>query len=103
MTWRVNPKAAAQAVAGVLVASCTGVTAQRRGAASVALDPDDIGGVVSSAKGADAGVRVIAETATDRRVDDRVPSTPALPARRGSSCRAAGSVATSTPPHLLRA
>ena len=74
MPWRVNPRAAALAVAGVLVASFTGVNAQRSGTASVALDPDDIGGVVSSAKGAEAGVWVIAETATDRRVDDRVPS-----------------------------
>ena len=46
--------------AGVLAASFTLVDAQQRG--TVAIDPDDIGGVVSGAQGPEAGVWVIAET-----------------------------------------
>src|SRR5262245_23779561 len=50
------------AVALVSWASSTGVHAQQRGGATVAIDNDDIGGVVASAKGPEAGVWVIAET-----------------------------------------
>ena len=51
---------AAVAVA-IVGASLAWVAAQPRGGA-IAIDPDDIGGVVTSAKGAEAGVWVIAET-----------------------------------------
>src|SRR5436309_12793134 len=50
------------AVAGVLAASFTWLSAQQRSGAAVAIDPDDIGGLVSSSKGPEAGVWVIAET-----------------------------------------
>ena len=51
------------AVAIMGVCSLTWVTAQQRGAsAAVPIDPDDIGGVVTSQKGPEAGVWVIAET-----------------------------------------
>jgi hypothetical protein len=39
-----------------------GTEAQQAGVAAVAIDPDDIGGLVRSAKGPEAGVWVIAET-----------------------------------------
>ena len=45
------------ALAGLFV----GLDAQQ-GAATVAIDPDDIGGVVTSSNGPEAGVWVIAET-----------------------------------------
>jgi hypothetical protein len=49
--------------AGVLSCCLSFVSAQQRGGGSApAIDPDDIGGVVSSAKGPEAGVWVIAET-----------------------------------------
>ena len=51
---------AALAVAGVLGAALAHVEAQEGG--TVAIDPDDIGGVVTSAQGPEAGVWVIAET-----------------------------------------
>lgn len=50
------------AVAMALAASLTYVTAQQQNSGAVAIDPDDIGGVVRSAKGPEAGVWVIAET-----------------------------------------
>jgi hypothetical protein len=59
---RVNPSVVALAIVGTLVTSFTWVSAQQNGSAPVALDPDDIGGVVTSAKGREAGVWVIAET-----------------------------------------
>src|SRR5438876_7216319 len=62
MKLRVNPRAVSLAVASVLLASLTWGNAQQRGGATVAIDPDDIGGVVTSAKGPEAGVWVIAET-----------------------------------------
>ena len=46
----------------LLATSLAGVTAQQPAGATVAIDPDDIGGVVTSAKGPEAGVWVIAET-----------------------------------------
>src|SRR5262249_37339161 len=59
MRLHVNPNAFA--VGGVLMASLIWVNAQQRSAA-VAIDPDDIGGVVASSNGPEAGVWVIAET-----------------------------------------
>src|SRR5437762_1364816 len=61
MKLRVNPGVGSLAVASVLMASFTWVNAQQRNA-TVAIDPDDIGGVVTSSKGPEAGVWVIAET-----------------------------------------
>src|SRR5437667_5550238 len=62
MNVRVNPSMTSLAVAGVLAASFTWVSAQQRTSATVAIDADDIGGVVTSSKGLEAGVWVIAET-----------------------------------------
>jgi hypothetical protein len=66
MKLRVRPRVALLAVivAAALVswASSTAVHAQQKGGAAVAIDNDDIGGVVASAKGPEAGVWVIAET-----------------------------------------
>ena len=48
---------------GALIAACAMQSGdQPRGAAAVRIDADDIGGVVTSAKGPEAGVWVIAET-----------------------------------------
>src|ERR1041384_4431767 len=55
-----NPRLGAVIVAGALVLSFNWVAAQQRG--GVAIDADDIGCVVMSAKGPEAGVWVIAET-----------------------------------------
>jgi hypothetical protein len=51
-------------LAGVFAASTTWTHAQQRGAGTgaVAIDADDIGGVVTGAKGPEAGVWVVAET-----------------------------------------
>ena len=49
-------------VGGFLVALATGIGAGQNAGESVALDADDIGGVVTSAQGPEAGVWVIAET-----------------------------------------
>src|SRR5579864_1999854 len=62
MNLRVDPRAASVASAAVLAASLTWVHAQQRTGPAVALDADDIGGIVTSAKGPEAGVWVIAET-----------------------------------------
>jgi hypothetical protein len=62
MKSRVNPGLASVAAALVVATSFTWVNAQQRPAATVALDPDDIGGIVTSTKGPEAGVWVIAET-----------------------------------------
>ena len=51
----------ASGLAAVLAGSLTWVQAQQPGAA-IALDPDDIGGVVTGPKGPEAGVWVVAET-----------------------------------------
>src|SRR5262245_12176058 len=59
---RVNPKVASLALAGILTSSFSWVKAQQGGGGAVALDPDDIGGLVTSSKGPEAGVWVIAET-----------------------------------------
>ena len=65
MNLRVNPRAASIITAAVLAASFTWVHAQQRTAPAVspvAIDADDIGGVVASPNGPEAGVWVIAET-----------------------------------------
>ena len=49
-------------MASVLAASFTWVNAQQKSGAPVAIAADDIGGVVTSSKGPEAGVWVIAET-----------------------------------------
>ncbi len=49
-------------LAGFLAATSTWTHAQQRGAAAVAIDADDIGGVVTGPKGPEAGVWVVAET-----------------------------------------
>src|SRR6478672_4479830 len=49
-------------IAVVMTASRTTITARQAAAARVAIDADDVGGVVTSAKGPEAGVWVIAET-----------------------------------------
>ena len=46
----------------MLAASLTGVDARQKGASAVPIDANDIGGVVTSSKGPEAGVWVIAET-----------------------------------------
>ena len=49
-------------MASVLMISWAWVNAQQRNSAIVAIDADDIGGIVTSSKGPEAGVWVIAET-----------------------------------------
>jgi hypothetical protein len=49
-------------VVGLVVASWIWVAAQQPGGGAVPIDPDDIGGVVTGAKGPEAGVWVVAET-----------------------------------------
>src|SRR6476660_5389603 len=50
-------------VTAIVVSSIAWLNAQQRGrGAAVAIEPDDIGGVVTSTKGPEAGVWVIAET-----------------------------------------
>ncbi len=61
MKLRVNPEVGFLAIAA-LAASLTWVNAQQKSGATVAIDSDDIGGVVTSAKGPEAGVWVVAET-----------------------------------------
>src|SRR5947209_13102533 len=62
MKLRVNPRIVLLALTGALAFSFIRVSAQQRGGATVAIDRDDIGGGVASAKGPEAGVWVIAET-----------------------------------------
>src|SRR5256712_11051363 len=50
------------AAAALISSSLAWVNAQAPGGATVSIDPDDIGGVVTSSKGPEAGVWVIAET-----------------------------------------
>ena len=50
------------AFAAILIASMAGVQQGQVAPQAVAIDPDDIGGVVSGARGPEAGVWVIAET-----------------------------------------
>src|SRR5258705_9442143 len=58
----VRSKLSWYALLGVLVTPFVLLQAQRASTGAVALDADDIGGVVTSAKGPEAGVWVIAET-----------------------------------------
>ncbi len=59
----VNRRAWLSALVGVLAASLIWVDARQQGSGdTVQLDPDDIGGVVTSPNGPEAGVWVIAET-----------------------------------------
>jgi hypothetical protein len=53
---------ASMALASAFAGSFVWVEAQQRGGATVAVDADDIGGVVTGPKGPEAGVWVIAET-----------------------------------------
>src|ERR1700692_1894022 len=53
---------AAMALAGAVSAPSTRVSAQQNGAAAVSIGDSDLGGVVASANGPEAGVWVIAET-----------------------------------------
>ena len=62
MKWHVNPRIGSLAVAGVLAVSFASVKAQQKSGARPAIVADDIGGVVTSSKGPEAGVWVIAET-----------------------------------------
>src|SRR5215510_1853930 len=62
MKLRANLSIGSLTIACALAASFTWVQAQQKGGARVAIDNDDIGGVVTSAKGPEAGVWVIAET-----------------------------------------
>jgi hypothetical protein len=61
MRFLVNPRLGSLIVAIALTVSFNWVNAQQR-VGAVAVDADDIGGVVTSAKGPEAGVWVIAET-----------------------------------------
>ena len=47
---------------GLFVATSMAVSSARQPSSSVAMDDDDLGGTVTSTKGAEAGVWVIAET-----------------------------------------
>ena len=62
MKARVNPRLVSLVVASGLMTSWAWVNAQQRNGATVAIDADDIGGIVTSVKGPEAGVWVIAET-----------------------------------------
>jgi hypothetical protein len=62
MKARMHLRSAPFAITALIASSLAGPSAQQRGAVSVAIDPDDIGGVVASSKGPEAGVWVIAET-----------------------------------------
>ena len=50
------------------------ITAQQQSGAAIAIDNDDIGGVVTSTKGPEAGVWVIAKHASCRRASRRSSS-----------------------------
>ena len=62
MIRRVHIQIAAIAFVATMVFSLVGVQSQTTPQATVAIDPDDIGGVVTGARGPEAGVWVIAET-----------------------------------------
>src|SRR6266481_1204900 len=62
MTRRSYVQLAAIAVAVIMVASLAGVQQGQVAPQTVAIDPDDIGGVVTGPRGPEAGVWVIAET-----------------------------------------
>ena len=62
MTSLVSSRLGFLVVAATLVISFDWLAAQQQRSGAVAVDADDIGGVVTSAKGAEAGVWVVAET-----------------------------------------
>jgi len=62
MTQRLWPLGLIGVAALIVVASVVEISARRQTGGAVRIDNDDIGGVVSSAKGPEAGVWVIAET-----------------------------------------
>src|SRR2546423_3022749 len=62
MNRRVHLQVVASVFVATIVFSLIGVQSQNAPQATVAIDPDDIGGVVTSSKGPEAGVWVIAET-----------------------------------------
>ena len=62
MMRRLHVQIAAIAFAVTIVISLVAVQGQNTPQATVAVDPDDIGGVVTGARGPEAGVWVIAET-----------------------------------------
>src|ERR1700758_5230169 len=62
MKRRVHLQVVAIAFVATVVFSLIGVQSQNTPQATVAIVPDDIGGVVTSSKGPEAGVWVIAET-----------------------------------------
>src|SRR5437879_9972812 len=62
MIRRMHIRIAAIAFVATMVFSLVGVQSQTTPQAMVAIDPDDIGGVVTSSRGPEAGVWVIAET-----------------------------------------
>src|SRR5437879_5412771 len=62
MIRRMHIRIAAIAFVATVVFSLIGVQSQNTPQATVAIDPDDIGGVVTSSRGPEAGVWVIAET-----------------------------------------
>ncbi len=62
MTKRSSACIASLVLAVALLASLSGASARQAARASVQIDDDDIGGVVSSSRGPEAGVWVIAET-----------------------------------------
>src|SRR5437016_11188760 len=62
MIRRLHVQIAAMAFAVTIVISLVGVQSQVTPQATVAVDPDDIGGVVTGTRGPEAGVWVIAET-----------------------------------------
>jgi len=63
MSFRRLTNGAAILATGFLIASAVGVGAQSSSGSKIAIDKDDIAGVVTSAKGPEAGVWVIAQTA----------------------------------------
>ena len=62
MRAQMNPRPTFVAVAVALATALTLSCVDQGGESAVAIDPDDIGGVVTSAQGPEAGVWVIAET-----------------------------------------
>src|ERR1700722_1343681 len=62
MKWPVNPRMGLLAVASILAASVTLVNARQQNGAPTPIVADYISGVVTSSKGPEAGVWVIAET-----------------------------------------
>src|SRR5213594_1807235 len=62
MKRRVHLQVVASVFVATIVFSLIGVQSQNTPQATVSMDPDDIGGVVTSSKGPEAGVWVIAET-----------------------------------------